>query len=305
MVNTHSYPGLGPWSNTAATVVVPQTAEPLRDELDDHFGVRVAEAEQRRSRAWKGMVGAVPNTVTLGAEVWALDLALMKPVTTAAEAHELLEALAGAGVTLERLDDVEPVRRSYGRETIEDIFAAGPSELPCRTLIGRGKKNQGFVSARFCRPVELGGGSVNIISVQTGRQRPQVATGLASTAEKFLADGRIGWGFVDRWEVYQGQRMPGTINDRLDGVFWANAYSTAYIEALGEDHLLSVPWARTKRTPGGIMTWLYGDPGVLPRDLIERRHEARRAIGEERFLAGRWEGLPQLGRNGPDSAIRA
>jgi len=250
------------------------------------------------------MIDAVAGTVALGAEVWTLDLALAKPVTTADDAHGLLEALPEAGVPLERLDDVEPVRRPYGRETIEAIFAAVPSELPCRTLIGRGKKNQGFVSARFCRPVEVGAGSVNIISVQTGRRKALIATSLAGLVEEFLADGRVGWGFVDRWEIYQGQRMPGTINDRLDGVFWANAFSTAYVEAIGENLLLSIPWAQVKRTPGGVMTWLYDDPGVIPTDLVERRHNARRTIGEEKFLARRWGGLPQLGKNGPESATR-
>lgn len=145
---------------------------------------------------------------------------------------------------------------------------------------------------------------MNIISVQTGRQKSQIAAGLAALAEQFLAEGRIGWGFVDRWEVYKGQRMPGTINDRLDGVFWSNAFSTAYVNAIGEETLLSIPWARYNRTPNGIMTWLYDDPGEVPTDLIERRHEARRTLGEEKFLAGRWEGLPQLGRIGPDSAER-
>jgi hypothetical protein len=248
------------------------------------------------------MVDAVADTVTLGAEIWTLDLALTKPVTTAGMAYDLLETIARAGVPLERLDDVEPVRRPYSQATIEDIFAAVPSELPCRSLIGRGKKNQGFLSARFCRPGDAGAGSVNIISVQTGRQKAKIATRLSSIAEEFLADGRIGWGFVDRREVYQGQQMPGTINDRLDGVFWANAFGMAYVEAIGEDLLLSIPWARFKRTPSGIMTWLYDDPGVVPTDLIERRHDARRAIGEEKFSAGRWQGLPQLGRNGADPA---
>lgn len=241
------------------------------------------------------MVVAVAGTVTLDTEVWTLDLALTKPVTTAAEAYELLAKLVDGGVPLERIDDVEPVRRPFCKQTIEEIFAAVPSAMPCRTLIGRGKKNQGFVSARCCRPAEDGASSVNIISVQTGRQRAQIATRLAAIAEDFLAEGRIGWGFVDRHDVYQGQRMPGTFNDRLDGVFWVNAYSTTYVDALGEDVLLSVPWARVKRTANGIMAWLYDDPGVLPADLIDRRHEARRTVGEEKFLPGRWEGLPQLG----------
>ena len=54
------------------------------------------------------MVDVVAGTVTLGAEVWTLDLALMKPVTTAVEAYDLFEVLAGAGVPIERLDDVAP-----------------------------------------------------------------------------------------------------------------------------------------------------------------------------------------------------
>jgi hypothetical protein len=88
------------------------------------------------------MVDAMAGTVTLGAEVWTLDLALMKPVTTAVEAYGLLEALAAAGVPLERLDDVEPVRRPYCQQTVEDIFASGPSELPCRILTGRGRRTR-------------------------------------------------------------------------------------------------------------------------------------------------------------------
>jgi hypothetical protein len=262
----------------------------------DRFGNGRSSSSAATGSAQAIFSGVVAGMVTLGPEVWALDLALTKPVTTGAELYEFLEVLGNAGFPLERIDDVEPVRRPYCLETIEDIFAAVPPEMPCRSLIGRRKKNQGFVSARCCRPVAPGVGSVSIISIQTGLQKAQIATGLAKIVEEFLAEGWIGWGFVDRWEVYQGQRLPGTINDRLDGVFWVNAFSTAFVNAIGESLLLSLPWARVGRTPGGVMTWLYDDPGMLPVDLIERRHNARRAIGEEKFLAGRWKGLPQLGK---------
>jgi hypothetical protein len=95
---------------------------------------------------------------------------------------------------------------------------------------------------------------------------------------------------VDRWDVYVGQQALGSVNDRLDGIFWANAFGTAYIEAIGENVLMSVPWSRVERTPNGLIAWLYDDPGELPADLIERRHEARRIWARKSSWPGAWSG---------------
>lgn len=110
----------------------------------------------------------------------------------------------------------------------------------------------------------------------------------------FFARHDVAYACLDTWPEYFRQHVPGTINDRLPGIFWLNWLSGGYVEAIGEDVVLSLPWFKTARPSGGLACWLYESLGDVPDDRAERVVQFETALGRGKFVKNGWENLPQL-----------
>ena len=97
----------------------------------------------------------------------AFDAVLADP----ARLFALLDEIDSAGLSLNRLDDVEPVRKVYSEATVRELLTVPPvtRELPCRNLLGRGERSH--IGIRAWVPVEQGRGSVNIVDITVNRAR--------------------------------------------------------------------------------------------------------------------------------------
>ena len=221
----------------------------------------------------------------------AFDVSLTDPKRLLA----LLDDMGSAGLNLSRLDDVEPARKVYSEATITDLLTIPPvsKELPCRNLLGRGDRSH--VGIRACIPREPGRGSANIVDVTMNRPRKQDMGLLAGFFEgEFFARHGVAYACLDTWPEFARQHVAGTINDRLPGVFWLNWLSGRYVEAIGEDVILSLPWFRTTHRAGGLICRLYEDLGSVPDDRAALVDQFETDLGREKFVKGGWVTLPQL-----------
>ena len=110
----------------------------------------------------------------------------------------------------------------------------------------------------------------------------------------FFARHDVAYACLETWPEYYRQHVRGTINDRLPGIFWLNWLSGRYVEAIGEDLVLSLPWFKTARLPGGLACWLYESLADVPDDRAERVVQFETALGRGKFVKNGWENLPQL-----------
>jgi hypothetical protein len=132
----------------------------------------------------------------------------------------LLEGIDSAGISIDRIDDVEPVRKVYSEATVRDLLTVPPvtTKLPCRNLLGRGERSQ--LGIRACVPVEQGEGSVNVVGITVKRVRQREMRLMAEFFEgDFFARHGVAYAFLDTWPEYARQHVAGTINDRLPGIF--------------------------------------------------------------------------------------
>ncbi len=217
----------------------------------------------------------------------------------------LLDEIDSAGLGLSRLDDVEPVRKAFSEATVREIFTPPVTpELPCRTLTGLGKR--AMVSIRACMPSGDGRPSGNVISITLDRPRQEDLSLLVGFfCGNFLCRHRVAYATVDTWPESFKQHVAGTLNDRLPGILWLNWLSGRYVDAIGEDVLLGLPWHRTAHLQGGIACWLYEDLNDVPDDLAQRVRDLKVGLGEEKFVKGGWQNIPQLavsGERDPGSA---
>lgn len=104
----------------------------------------------------------------------------------------------------------------------------------------------------------------------------------------------VAYAFLDTWPEYIKQYVAGTINQRLPGIFWLNWMAHRYVDAIGEDVLLGLPWFKTARFSGGLVGWLHERVDDIPADLAERVVQFETVLGSEKFATSRWENLPQL-----------
>src|SRR5689334_19087139 len=194
-----------------------------------------------------------------------LSMAFDAVLTDPARLFALLDEIDSLGLSLNRLDDVEPVRKAYSEATLTDLLTLPPvtTALPCRNLIGRGERL--LVGIRACIPMERGQGSVNIVDIEVNRARKREMSLLEGFFEgDFFARHDVAYACLDTWPEYYRQHVKGTINDRLPGIFWLNWLSGRYVEAIGEDLVLSLPWCKTARLPGGLACWLYESLADVP-----------------------------------------
>src|SRR5215467_5985716 len=162
----------------------------------------------------------------------AFDAVLADP----ARLFALLDEIDSAGLSLNRLDDVEPARKVYSEAAVRDLLTVPPvtRELPCRNLLGRGERS--LIGIRACVPVEQGRGSMNIVDITVNRVSQRETTLLPGFFEgDFFARHNVAYAFLDTWPEYVRQHVAGTINDRLPGIFWLNWLSGRYVKAIGED----------------------------------------------------------------------
>jgi hypothetical protein len=221
----------------------------------------------------------------------AFDTVLAEPARLIA----LLNEMDSAGLSVNRLDDVEPVRKTYSEATVRDLLSRPPvtRELPCRNLLGRGERS--LIGIRACVPVEQGRGSANIVDITVDRARQREISLLARFFEgDFFARHNVAYAFLDTWPEYVRQHVAGTINDRLPGIFWLNWLSGRYVEAIGQDAVLDLPWFETTRVSGGLACWLYRGLGDVPDDRADRVVRFETVLGREKFVKNGWENLPQL-----------
>jgi hypothetical protein len=207
----------------------------------------------------------------------------------------ILNELDSAGLGLTRLDDVEPARKVYSEATVTELLTIPPvtRELPCRNLLAVGERSQ--VGVRACVPVAPGRGSANVVDVSVKRARQRdlgLLTGFFDG--DFFIRHRVAYAVLDTWPEFFRQHVRGTINDRLPGVFWLNWLSDRYVEVIGEEALLGLPWFKTARTPGGLACWLYQELSDVPADRADRVGRFESILGSEKFVMNGWKNLPQL-----------
>jgi len=221
----------------------------------------------------------------------AFDAVLTDPARLAS----LLDEMDSAGLSVSRIDDVEPVRKAYSKTTVTELLTVPPvtRELPCRNLIGRGER--ATFGIRACVPREDSQGSVNVVDVTLKRPRQRDLSLLAGFFEgDFFARHNVAYAFLDTWSEYVKQHEAGTINQRLPGIFWLNWLSGRYVEAIGEDVIMGLPWFKTARLSGGLACWLYQGMDDVPSDRSERVVQFEAVMGREKFAKNGWENLPQL-----------
>jgi hypothetical protein len=207
----------------------------------------------------------------------------------------LLDEIDSAGLSLNRIDDVEPVRKPYSESTIRELLTLPPvtRELPCRNLIGRG--DRATIGIRACVPVEQGRSTVNIVDITVRRPRQREMSLLTAFFDgDFFRRHRVAYAFLDTWPEYVRQHVAGTINERLPGIFWLNWLSDGYVEAIGEDAVVGLPWYKTARLSDGLACWLYQGLDDVPDDRAQRVVQFETILGREKFAKNGWENLPQL-----------
>jgi hypothetical protein len=219
-------------------------------------------------------------------------------LTDAKRLWALLDEIDSAGLGLSRLDDVEPVRKAFSEATVKELFTPGVTpELPCRSLIGRGKRIT--LGVRACMPDEQGQPSVNTVGITLDRPKAGDLSLLRGFFDgDFFGRHRVAYAFVDTRSERFRQHVAGGINDRLPGIFWLNWLSGRYVEAIGEGVLLSLPWYRTAHLQEGLACWLYEDLNDPPADRVQRIHDVKTGLGEEKFVDGGWPNIPQLAVSG-------
>jgi hypothetical protein len=232
----------------------------------------------------------------MSTDPWRLLMAFDEVLTEPSRLSRVLDAMATAGFPMQRIDDHEPVRRPCSQEVVHSLLTERPItlEMPCRGLVARGNKTMAFVHA--CRPTEPGGGSVNVVSLRTRHSGASRVNTLVDLAEALLADRLLGYGCVDLNSEFRLQHVKGTINDRLPGVFWANVFSSRYLDAIGTLAFERAPWSSLRTMPNGVIAYLYDDPLSPPADLRDRIAAAGSALGAEKFANGAWPQLPIMGR---------
>ena len=223
-------------------------------------------------------------------------MAFDEVLTETSRLCRVLEAMATAGFAMQRIDDREPVRRPCSAEVVRSLLTERPvtPEMPCRGLVARGTKTMAYL--RACRPTVPGGGSVNVVVLTSRQSGAGRVNALAGVAEVLLAERLLGHACVDLGTERRRQHVKGAINDRLPGVFWANVFSSRYLDAIGTPAFGRAPWSRVRTVPNGAIAYLYDDPLGSPADLGERIEAARVALGAEKFAKGGWAQRPILGR---------
>ncbi len=232
----------------------------------------------------------------MSTDSWELLAAIDEVLTEPSRLCSVLDAMATAGFPMERIDDHEPVRRPCSREVVHSLLTEPPItlEMPCAGLVARGNKTMAYLHA--CRPTKPGGGSVNVVDLTTRHSGASRVNALVDLAEALLAERFLGHACVDLETELRRQHVKGTINDRLPGVFWANVFSSRYLDAIGTSTFERAPWSRVRTVPNGAIAYLYDDPLDPPADLRDRIEAARAALGTEKFAKGAWPQLPILGR---------
>jgi hypothetical protein len=100
-------------------------------------------------------------------EPFYLSMAFDAVLSDPARLFALLDEIDSAGLSLNRLDDVEPVRKVYSETTVRELLTV-TRELPCRNLLGRGERSH--IGIRACVPVQQGRGSANIEGYSCAQQ---------------------------------------------------------------------------------------------------------------------------------------
>jgi hypothetical protein len=223
-------------------------------------------------------------------------MAFDEVLTETSRLCRVLEAMATAGFPMERIDDHEPVRRPCSGEVVRSLLTEPPVtlEMPCRSLVARGNKTMAYI--RACRPTVPGGGSVNVVVLTIRQSGAARVNALVGIAEALLAERLLGHACVDLDTEQRRQHVKGTINDRLPGVFWANVFSSRYLDAIGTPAFQRAPWSRVRTVPNGAIAYLYDDPLDPPADLYARIEAAKAALGAEKFAKGGWAQRPILGQ---------
>lgn len=232
----------------------------------------------------------------MSTDSWALLMAFDEVLTETSRLCRVLEAMATAGFPMQRIDDHEPVRRPCSREVVHSLLTDPPVtlQMPCRGLVARGTKTMAYLLA--CRPTEPGGGSVNVVDLTTRQSGAARVNALVGIAEALLAERLLGHACVDLDTEQRRQHVKGTINDRLPGVFWANVFSSRYLDAIGTPAFQRAPWSRVRTVANGAIAYLYDDPLDPQADLDDRIEAARAALGAEKFAKGGWAQRPILGQ---------
>jgi hypothetical protein len=90
------------------------------------------------------------------------------------------------------------------------------------------------------------------------------------------------------------RHVAGTVNERLPGIFWLNWLSRRYLDAVGEDLVIGLPWFRTAPVSGGPACWLFERLDVVPDNREELVLQFEADMGREKFVKNGWGNLPQL-----------
>lgn len=79
-------------------------------------------------------------------------------------------------------------------------------------------------------------------------------------------------GYITEYQKIPLQYVPGSIEDRMDGIFWCNYYGNIFVLFFGKEKILNASWHRTEMfADGGIITYLAKEPDdeVLKSNELE------------------------------------
>jgi len=225
---------------------------------------------------------------------WRIQVSFEHRLDTALVIADLVDCVIAAGLQVDRIDDLEPVRREYDRAEVSALFDEGQERGGVAgSLILVGPSILGGLRYVVGGPRRT---TTNVLSIRLRHPDDGCVRGLPSLLEALDEVSPIAAAILGEASDIDAQHVTGTVESRLPGISWCNMFGRIHVAAIGRDVLESAPWARIATRPdGGRIGYLYDDPSAPPRDLDARRTLVRSHLGEEKFQRDRWRSIPPIG----------
>jgi hypothetical protein len=118
---------------------------------------------------------------------WRLFMAFDIALTDPDQMCEVLDRLGTYGFMLDRIDDVEPVRRPYSRDVVAELFSQRSYRFPIVDLTGRGD----HATVQALTSEADSGGSVNLVIVTARRSSREIVETMVRAASAFAVSAEV------------------------------------------------------------------------------------------------------------------